>query len=452
MTQKAQATSATESAVGFEHWSDPVPQAQRLCGLLAQHPGQWIPVGAAAAAGALAPGRAMRHLDGLVRADILESDGADRYRFLAPRPVVDPDSKAVDRVLSWYLHGTREASMAMGVDSWRGQLPDPAWGVQVPEFTTFTQGRQWLHANSDALVEAVRTAAATGREQVAWQLAAGLLGAQSTWHDYQPWAECTRLGREAAERCDDQVGLALMLESEGKALMQAGQVAEAMAVLELALTMRRQSGDRPGTVRSVNAIGLAHRHADRLNLAIERFRETIDLAGQGGDEYYLTVGQLNLGAALARSGDPAQGEGYLRAALGDLGGQHRPLLEAEAWAELGMALRDLAALDEAEDAGQRAVDLAAETGAQVFLAECLVRHAAVQAANDHSTWAITALREAASINHAHGRTRRHAEILDLAADLYRTQGMHLSADSACQAAADLRGHISAKPSPAPSAG
>ncbi|HEV2634526.1 MAG TPA: tetratricopeptide repeat protein [Actinocrinis sp.] len=436
----------TDFVVEFDHWSKPVPRAQRLCTLLAEHPGQWIPVGAAAAAGDLTAGKAMRLLDGLVRADVLERDG-DRYRFLAPRPTSEADRKSVDRMLSWYLHGAREASRAMGVDSWRGQLPDPAWGVQVPEFTTFAAGRLWLDANRDALLDAVRSAAATGRDQMAWQLAAVLTGAQSTWHDYQPWAECTRLGRQAAERCGDETGVALMLESEGKALMQAGSIAQGLAALERTLVLREEIGDRSGMVRSHNAIGVARLHTDQLDLAMEQFRLTIDLAGQIGDEYFLAIGQMNLGAALARSGDPALGEGYLRAAANDLREQRRPVFEAAAWSDLGRALRDLGDLNGAEEAGRRAVDLAGETGAQVFLADCLVQFAVTLAAIEHRAWAINALREAASINNAAGRSHRHAQILDLAADLYRSQGMDQSADAAHRTAAGLRARTATGPSP-----
>lgn len=69
----------------------------------------------------------------------------------------------------------------------------------------------------------------------------------------------------------------------------------------------------------------------------------------------------------------------------------------------------------------------------------------------HADKAIDALREAGSITAARGRSRRHAEILDLAADIYRRQGMDESAAVAYRTAAGLRTHTDDGPRPEPSA-
>jgi tetratricopeptide (TPR) repeat protein len=428
----------TQSVTGFDQWSA-LPAAARALGeRVAVHPGSWIPVGAAAAAGAIGDGLTRRYLDALVRAGILEQDDAGRYRLTAPDPTAAIDEGALDRVLSWYLHTARNAVTIMGLDSWRGPLPDPLPGVHAEAFADFAHGRAWLHTHHDVLAVAGRAAAATGRDQIAWQLPALLHGAQAVWHDEAPWALAARLGRQAAERCGDKAGLAVMLESDGKRLMQVGDVAGALGALQQALDLRVETGDEAGQVRSLNAIGLAYRHSGEMERAVLQFQDTLDLARQIGDEQFATFARMNLGAALMRTGRAVEGESLLRHALDDLGGHGQPVYEANALADLGEARRVQGDLVGAEVAGRRAVALAQDTGVEVFLASCLAQLAHTLTAAGRPSEAINALREAASIYTDRGRHLRHAVILDQAADLYHHLGMGESADAARRTAADIR--------------
>lgn len=263
--------------------------AAQIFRLLGAHPGPDISAAAAASLAATSAATARAALGELTSASLAEEQAPGRFTLhdlvrayaaqLSDQPA---HQSALRRTLDYYLHnaytaarlvypGVREMAIALA-----GSHAAPE------EFATAAQARAWLQAEHQVLLAAIATAADSGFDEHAWQLAAVLHEYLSTHGHYLDWVSSQQTALAAARRLRDDAAQAFALRNLGDALIQLGSWGDARRLLLDALTLYGQLGNREGAadchcsiaclseLQEDYAEGLSHaRHALRLHRAID---------------------------------------------------------------------------------------------------------------------------------------------------------------------------------------
>lgn len=107
--------------------------------------------------------------------------------------------------------------------------------------------------------------------------------------------EKARQAARMAEALGDQGLLEVSLEYVGGGHMLLGQFDEALSCFERCLVLSRALGSGPGTLRSLNNLGLIHVSTMHYGPAIAAFTEALALARQLPDHFYVIILANNLG-------------------------------------------------------------------------------------------------------------------------------------------------------------
>ena len=373
-------------------------------------------------------------LDQLAGAHLIEQTGPDRYQFhdllrayatdeACHAESADDRRKALHHLLSWYLATTLAAMACVSGTGAPQPSANAAGGAATPvRFPTADSALNWLHTERDNLSSAVREAATSGFDDLAWQVAV------AGFHDYVDrcspagWHAVGLLALGSARRAGDRSGEAQVLECLGIAARLSRQLPEAIGHHTAALAIHRERNDRAGQARSINALGLIHARSRDLDDAVECFGQAMTMAEQDGDTFRLGIVVGNLGNAYYERGDTAEAERLLRSALAMTRSIDDRYHEADTLHDLSKTLQDLGHLNDALECAEQALAIARDLRNQVLEGALLTRLGDSQRAAGHIDTALICLHSAAVIHRQRGDTSREATTIDHTGHAYRDQG------------------------------
>jgi DNA-binding SARP family transcriptional activator/tetratricopeptide (TPR) repeat protein len=288
--------------------------AARLFHLLGLHAGPDIyqPAAAALAGLPLRPTRGL--LAELTRAHLLTEHTPGRYalhdllrayaaeRVLAEETPPERD-RAVERLLTWYLH-TADATYPILTPDRRRVPLDPLPASCHPlAFSDHGQALDWCESERSSLVAAVQQAVAIGRPGIAWQLTAALWGffyLRSHLHD---WLDTTRTALDAARMTHDRTGEAVSLGDLAAALTQVQRYDEAIDHFRQAMVLSWELGDAYGRCTALSNLGYIYRHIGQPDKAVEYCRRALAVHRAVGEAWGREGNLLtNLGDSYQRLG------------------------------------------------------------------------------------------------------------------------------------------------------
>jgi tetratricopeptide (TPR) repeat protein len=408
-------------------------QEARLFRFLGVHPGNDFSLPAAAAVVGIASAQARQQLDVLVGAHLMEQSAPGRYRFhdllrayaidqLHHLESGDAQTKALRRVLGWYLHTADAAQRVLTpFDCYPLDEQVPA-DVAPLTFDGYESAYRWYQAESVNLVTATRVAAEVGLHPTAWRLSAVVRGIYMHQNAFDEWITTARIGIDAAAQVGDRRGEAEALESLGKARFQSLRLDEAEKTHRAALAIRREIGDRLGEAVSVNALGLLGLRRRRLSDARSYFDQSMTIFRELGDRRWVSLLQANLAETHCQLTEYEAAIGGLSEALGvfrDLGDRS---CEGNALFLLSWAHRELGHVGDARTSVDEALTIASDQENQVWQAHWLVELAKVQRAEGEPAEALNSYQRAASIQRKLGDRSREASALDGTGEAYQELG------------------------------
>ncbi|MFJ8751480.1 BTAD domain-containing putative transcriptional regulator [Streptomyces sp. NPDC102441] len=289
------------------------PPASRLFRLLGLHVGPDISAPAAAALAGLPLREARGLLAELSHAHLLIERLPGRYtvhdllrvyareRVRIDEPAEEQD-RAVERLLSWYLHTVDAAYPLFAPHRRRIHLePTPA-GCRPLSFTAHDQALQWCEIERANIVAAVHQAASSGRAGTAWRLAAvswGFLYLRSHLHD---WLDTARTALAAARAAGDRRGEAQSLADVAGALTHFRRFDEGADHYWKAMILSRELGDRDGRADAVLNLGNVYLNTGRIDKAVEYTRRGLVTARHNGYSWGEAISLANLGDAYQQLG------------------------------------------------------------------------------------------------------------------------------------------------------
>jgi tetratricopeptide (TPR) repeat protein len=407
--------------------------AARLFRLLGLHPGPEFCLTAAAATAGTSLSLTKKLLDDLIGAHVLEQHAQNRFQFhdllriyAAQQAFHHEDSSArhsaVERVLTWYLHTLANATAVIAPLDRR--IPLVALPVEVMplRFADRTTAFEWYESERGNLVAAVRTAAASGQDEVAWQLPVLLRSIYVTQNPFEDWVETSSTGLKAAERVADLAAQGEVLDSLGKAYLQSHRLHEAEECHTRALRVRVEIGDGYGEMVSVNALGLLDWRRRRLTPAIERFGRCLEIARSLGDLRWQAIATTNVGCAQYDLMDiPAAVETLNRSVLiyQEVGDR---AYEGNALFHLAMAQREQGDLEAATESIERALRIAEADRHVAWEAFWLMELGRIQRARGDAAGSLLSYQRSAVVQRQLSDRNREALALDGAGEAYRELG------------------------------
>jgi len=246
--------------------------AARMFRLLGVHPGDGVPVEAAAALAGCDAGEARRLLGVLVRASLVHATRGGRYgmhdllrayaaELAGAHDPMPARRAALTRLFDHYLAGSVAAMSTL--------YPQAGAATGDPE-----AARRWIEAERPNLAAAVTYGAAHGWHRFAVDLAGTLF----------------------------------------RYLDAGGPVAEAVTVTAAAVSAAHAVGDREAEARALSDLGRLHRRLGRLDEAAELYRRALGLHADLGEHADEAVALRNLGSVHWRLGDYRQAADHYRRA------------------------------------------------------------------------------------------------------------------------------------------
>lgn len=287
--------------------------AARLFHLLSLHSGPDISAPAAAALAGLPLREAHALLAELTHAYLLTEHSPGRYALhdllrvyaaerVATEETPQEQDRAVERLLSWYLH-TADATYPFLAPQRRrvplGPLPP---GCRPLAFATHDQALGWCETERVNLVNAVHQAAIRGRPDIAWRLPAVLWGffyLRSHLHD---WLYAARTGLTASHGASDRRGVAWGLGDMAAALTHMRRFDKAIGHLRQAMALCRELGDTYGRAQALSNLGNTYLQAGRLDKAVEYSRRALAVDRALGNAWGEGIDLASLGDAYQRLG------------------------------------------------------------------------------------------------------------------------------------------------------
>lgn len=333
---------------------------------------------AAAALVGLPEARAAELLEELASLHLVEETAPGRYRYHdllredAGRRAGQEDgpgrsAAAVGRLLRHHLAEAAAADRCVMPGRWR---LGPAYARLPEDPRSADEATDWLLAERENLVEAVRAADEYGLDDLTWQLCEALWSLFLRQGFHQDWLATHRLGVRAAAACPD------IPEAEGRmhaqlgfALLGLGRYEEAEAAFASAAEADRRCGHRRGEATAVESLGLVRLAQGRYAEAADSFRAAQELAEDPRAQALLVH---HLGRALSGQGRHADAADTLERAASLLAGLPDPYNEARVLTSLGEAA--LAAGDR-----ERAATRLAEAAARMARERVPVQEAAIAA-------------------------------------------------------------------------
>jgi tetratricopeptide (TPR) repeat protein/DNA-binding SARP family transcriptional activator len=312
------APGATDSEVGVHtafSWSytQLSPAAARMFRLAGLHPGSDISVPAAAALASLAEPVAHTLLDALSAVHLLEETAPGRFMLhdllrAYAGMLADNEAEraaAFGRLLTWYLYTTEAAGRALMPGRRRLPLADAPPDCLPLAFSGYDLALEWCDSEHDNLVAAIHAADSAGYDGVTAKLTYALWDYFRLRQPVTDWADCARMGIEAARRLGDAEVEASMLDRLGGAYLSLRRFSDAADRYREALSICRELGDRRSQGAMLNNLGACYFELGEADRWGECFREAIDVARQIGDRHDECIALDNLGEAYRRLQRPA---------------------------------------------------------------------------------------------------------------------------------------------------
>ncbi|MFJ9209417.1 ATP-binding protein [Streptomyces sp. NPDC102264] len=407
--------------------------AARLFRLLGLHPGPEFGLHAAAALAGLTAPRARQLLDSLVGAHLLEQTAPDRYQFhdLLRAYATDqaqheepPEGRtaALRRILDWYLHTADAAQSWISPAELHLELSPPAAEVRPLSFADFDAAVDWAEREHTNLLQAVRVAAHTGDDRLAWHLSAVLANAYSPSAPVADWPTVGRIGLAAARRLGDRRGEAQLLTELGMSHTRNNRLGESHENHSAALRIWRELGDRAGEAHSLNLIGLVHLHRRELTRAADLFEQAITAFREQDAAHWEATVLSNLAGAHDRAGRLPEAFTAARRALASHRALNNPRGEGNILRLLSHLELEQGEAEKALGTARDAVDIALTLRDHRLEGYWLLALGDAQRANGRPADALTSYQRSATLHRRLGNQSREALAWNSTAEVYRRLG------------------------------
>ncbi|WP_329130276.1 tetratricopeptide repeat protein [Streptomyces sp. NBC_01476] len=413
------------------------PQEQRVFRLLSLHFTTTFGPHATAALVALPLDATERLLEALLDVHLIREPAPERYEFhdliaavshsLAaqdPEPVRD---QARGRLADFYLQAFTAADVLIHPRRPRAELPPAGARFVLPGWPDPERAKNWLLAETGALLPAADQFRDHGRPERAARLAhaaAGFLDSEGLF------AEAEQLHAFAAgfwHSTGQQGPEAHALIALAAVRSQAGRHEETEATARRALSVAQAVGDATAEAEAQRALGLLHWNSGRLEEARLRLQEALDIRLGMGDPWYIARFQNNLAMPLIQLGQHEAAMELFRSALsgfsqvGDIRGQGQTLNN------MGDLYAHMGETDKAYDSFRRSLPLINEAGSRSEKAVAQLNLATVRPAGDDPAEALDTLREALAIFRSVNDKWGETETLNAIGGVLLAAGHHVEA-------------------------
>jgi DNA-binding SARP family transcriptional activator len=323
-------------------------------------------------------------LETLVDANLLESPGPDWYRFhdllkfyaTERAQAEEPEEEravAVARLLQWYLAMADASATTVSPHRYRVPLEHEPAPARLPP-ATVEDALEWYETERENVLAAIRQAAGTGLHDVAWGLAATLF---PIFNRHDNWADCiiaNRIGADSARLAGHRGGEAWTLQNLGQALARLRDE-EALSVLEQALTMCREIGDRAGEGRTAVVLADAYNTLRGPEVALGHSQRCLEILREVGNDSLLGTGLNNHGEYCLELGRLDEAAECFREAheiwerIGGYGKGHALHNLARVQLESGEPAKALATLAEAQRAHRASGDLIGQAKTLMYIGQ-----------------------------------------------------------------------------------
>jgi DNA-binding SARP family transcriptional activator/Tfp pilus assembly protein PilF/DNA-binding XRE family transcriptional regulator len=397
----------------YRHLSPAAARAFRLSGL---HPGPDHDAYAAAALTGSTLERALRLLDQLARAHLVQPGRPGRYgrhdllrayaRELAAAEDGEEERRmALTRLFDHYLH-TAAAAMdtlfpAEGCRRPRVRAP----AAPGPPVTGPAAARGWLDAERVNLVATAAYAADAGWPGHATRLAATLFRYLDDGGYYPEAITIHTHARHAARGSGDRAAEATALTNLGAIDVRQGRYQQAAGHLQKALALFQETGDQAGQARALSNLGLVDLRQGRYQQATSHLQQALALFQETGDQAGQARALGNLGLVDLRQGRYQQATSHLEQTLARCRETGDRTSEAYALRNLGDVDLRQGRYQQADEHLQQALALFRETGNRIGEAYALcglgdvhLRQGARQLAGGHHRQALALFREIGDVS------------------------------------------------------
>ncbi|MEV6861940.1 BTAD domain-containing putative transcriptional regulator [Streptosporangium subroseum] len=291
---------------------EPVQQTFRLLGL---HPGPDIGIDEIIALTGSSLEDARTALNALISAHLVQRGVGQRFAlhdlvslFACERSESDDTDparrSALTRLFDWYLHTARAAMGHIHIDYSGIQLVSEPPPHGIPTFDDYDHAATWLDVEYAALISAVNYAASHGWPAHAWQIAYALDYFFYLRDRIDDWLNIYQIALTAVRQTGDRYGESRILNALGMANMLAGKVDVCLEYQGKALDVSRSTGDRKGEGYSLSRIGYSLLWTGDFHQAIEDCLEATEVFHQLNDEQGEVTAAFTLGLAYFRVGRP----------------------------------------------------------------------------------------------------------------------------------------------------
>lgn len=326
---------------------------------------------------------------------------------------------AVERLARWYTETVAEAAEAIGAQA-RPHTDPPGASSTGRTFADGAAAHAWFTLEAANLSVLLRQLATLELREAALEFCVALTELYQLISPLDAWFEAAKSGLDLSTAAGDTAHEAVFLESLGKACVNAHDYVQALTYHEAALALRTASGDQPGRIRSLNALGIVRCRIGTLDEAEHDLRDCLALAQNLGDGEFEIYAWMNLGLSVlcrGRTAGPDDAPTAYREALARLDtalelldnveGMH--FYRANTLQDRAEALVALDRVDEATPAAAEAVRIARQQATPIALAPALRASALVKRAQGDDDGADADLLEAADALRGLGDYQREAE-------------------------------------------
>lgn len=390
----------------------------------------------------------------LMDASLMQGLGCRRYalhdliwEFLVEQAssLIEQDDalRSRKRLLDYLVHGTVAATAQFAPYRKRPGLPGPVDGVEVEEFGTAAEARDWMASILSAAMRAISHGAAWGYARETAQLSEGIsayLDIQGRWEDL---AIAATAALRAGESLNDPQIQALAYRRLAIAQGRTGELGLAAQSLRRVLGFYSDCGDEEGEGYAHRLLGNILHESGQHEAALEHRRRALRLFEVLGDDAAQTRALNAVGWSFAQLGDFLVALDYCSrsAEMADLLKHSRSV--AAAWDSIGFIKHATRDFEGAEEAYERSLVAWRDTGERYYEAETLVRLGELRVDSGDQHGAVDALRSALvfyeelGLSKAGGVRTRLSDLADRSGSAPRPVG----ADAECAPTASTSGSL-----------
>lgn len=220
----------------------------------------------------------------------------------------------------------------------------------------------WFSAERGTLVAAVNACAASGHDDLAWDLSLTMRRFLEMHHHHRDWTGTAATGLAAARRSANPLAEVAMLCDTGEAHLVQDELGAAEAAFTEALEIARSAGDGRAEVHALRGIAIIRRYQGRLDDSMEIARHALGLLARFPDTGIEADVWLSMGSAQHLAGDLTSAEASYRRALDGFTAADDRMNLAIMLVSLGGLLASVDRYTEAEDAFRKSIGVCEELG------------------------------------------------------------------------------------------